>query len=180
LRTIGSQADKLGQLVAQLLDVSRIDSGKLVIEPKPADLAELVNEVASLMDSSLSERHTIHLDVPASLGCTIDPLRIEQVLTNLIDNAMKYTPDGSPIEVALRVDGAGGLELSVRDYGPGIPPEKRAQIFERYFQAQADGGRMGLGLGLYLCRTIVELHGGTISAEFPSDGGTRFVIRLTV
>jgi excisionase family DNA binding protein len=177
LRTIGTQADKLGQLVGQLLDVSRVDSGKLVIEPRSIDLVGLVNEVVAT-SRSLSGKHEIREHAPAAVHCQVDPLRIEQVLLNLIDNALKYSPDGTPIDVELSLAGDGCAELSVRDYGGGIEPEKRGQIFERFFQAQLDGGRTGLGLGLYLCRVIVELHGGTISAEFPSDGGTRLVVRL--
>jgi signal transduction histidine kinase len=73
---------------------------------------------------------------------------------------------------------SGEIELSVRDHGLGIRPEKRPQIFERYYQAHGDGFRSGMGLGLYITREIVELHGGSIEAEFPEDGGTRFIVRL--
>jgi len=105
-------------------------------------------------------------------------LRLEQVLTNLLDNAVKYGPDGGPVEVVLVRVGSDTVELSVRDRGLGIPAEKREQLFERFYQAHANGNRGGLGLGLYICRQIVELHGGSIRAAFPPDGGTRFVVRL--
>jgi signal transduction histidine kinase len=100
------------------------------------------------------------------------------VLTNLLDNARKYSPEGGAVEVSLRSLDGGGAELAVRDFGLGIPHEKRGQIFERFYQAHGEGHRSGLGLGLFISRQIVSLHGGEIHAEFPDDGGTRFVVRL--
>jgi signal transduction histidine kinase len=111
-----------------------------------------------------------------------DPLRIEQVIRNLIDNAIKYSPDGGRIDISLRIDEATDrAELTVRDRGIGVAPQHRAHIFDRFYQAH-DGAPLtsmaGMGLGLYISRQILELHGGSIEAEYPSDGGTRFVIRL--
>jgi signal transduction histidine kinase len=177
LRTVDSQAGKLGGLVSQLLDVTRLDSGKLKIEPRLIDLAQLVDEVVAAA-RSLTDRHAIRLVAPTSLKCEVDPLRLEQVLTNLLDNAIKYSPDGGLIEVELSESMRYGVELSVRDHGSGITLEKRSRIFERFYQADEGAGRTGMGLGLYLCRQIVELHGGEIAAEFPEDGGSRFVVRL--
>ena len=108
----------------------------------------------------------------------VDPLRLEQVLTNLLDNAIKYSPDGGTIEVAVSRSMDDALEIAIRDHGPGVPPEKRSLIFERFYQAHGNGHKSGLGLGLYVSRQIVELHGGEITAEFPSDGGSRFVVVL--
>ncbi len=107
----------------------------------------------------------------------MDPLRIEQVLTNLLDNASKFSPPGTAIEVRLVEDGD-ALECAVRDHGVGIPEEHRKGIFARYHQAHAQSHESGLGLGLYVSRQIVELHQGSIRVEFPADGGTRFVVRL--
>ena len=111
--------------------------------------------------------------------CSVDALRLEQVLVNLLDNAIKYSPPTAPIEIALART-TESVALSVRDHGPGVEPGKRDRIFERFFQARDDGGRTGLGLGLYLSRTIVELHGGRLTAEFPDDGGSRFVVHLPI
>lgn len=97
------------------------------------------------------------------------------VLTNLLDNAVKYSPDGGPIEVEL-VSSDGGAVVRVRDHGPGVPEEKRAALFEPFYQVAENGS--GLGLGLYLSRQIVEAHGGRLAAEFPEDGGACFVIAL--
>ncbi len=107
-----------------------------------------------------------------------DPRLLERILQNLVSNAVKYTPAGGAIDVTLSRSGPAAAELSVRDRGVGIPPERRGQIFERFYQAHTNGHRNGWGLGLYISRQIVELHGGEIRAEFPEDGGTRFVVRL--
>jgi len=107
-------------------------------------------------------------------------LRLEQVLTNLIDNAVKYSPEGGRVDVVLTQPSRHSVELSVRDYGLGIPADRRDQIFDRFYQAHDSNYRSGMGLGLYVCRQIVELHGGEIYAECPPDGGTRLVVRLPV
>ena len=99
-------------------------------------------------------------------------------MTNLLDNAIKYSPNGGAVEVVLRQPTATLIELSIRDHGMGVAPEKRHHIFERFYQAHEEPGNRGMGLGLFVSRQIVELHGGHITAEFPEDGGTRFVVRL--
>jgi signal transduction histidine kinase len=175
--TIVRQAGKLSRLVGQLLDVSRLQAAKLTIEREPTDLVALVQQVVATA-RNLSDQHPITLTAPASLQTDVDPLRLEQVLTNLLDNAVKYSPDGGPIEVAVWEPEPGVAELSVRDHGLGIPPGTRGEIFERFYQAHGSGNRSGLGLGLYICRQIVELHGGQIRAEFPEDGGTQMIVRL--
>ena len=181
--TIQVQSDKLARLVAQLLDVSRLQSGKLAVERAPGNLAELIQEVVEAARGQL-KHHRLVLDVPTELWVSLDPLRIEQVVTNLVDNAIKYSPEGGAIEVELRcVEPGGWAELVVRDHGVGVPPEHRAHIFDRFYQAHTSNpltSMAGMGLGLYISRQIVELHDGTIAAEFPDDGGTRFVVRLAV
>jgi PAS domain S-box-containing protein/excisionase family DNA binding protein len=177
LETIIGQSEKLSRLVGQLLDISRLDSGKLALERRPTDLAALVEQVVADAQAR-SQRHTITVSAPEALQVCLDSLRLEQVLCNLLENAVKYSPDGGRIEVTLSCHGPAAAELSVRDHGLGIPPEKRGRIFERFYQAHGEGHRSGLGLGLFISRQIVELHGGEIWAEFPDDGGARFRIRL--
>jgi signal transduction histidine kinase len=126
------------------------------------------------------EQDSITLEAPASLQAWIDPLRIEQVLANLLDNAIKHSPHGEPIVVTLSQPEPGTLKLTVSDRGVGIPIEARDRIFERFFQARPDDATQGLGLGLYVSRQIAELHGGQIRADFPAEGGTRFVVTLPV
>jgi PAS domain S-box-containing protein len=177
--TIQVQADKLARLVAQLLDVSRIQSGRLAIEREPTDLTQLVRNSVEAAGNQVHE-HTISVLLPDELVVDIDPLRIEQVVTNLLDNAIKYSPEGGQIHVSVSLDD-GLVWLCVRDHGVGVPLQHRAHIFDRFYQAHAGGpltSMAGMGLGLYISRQIVELHGGRIEAEFPEDGGTRFVVRL--
>src|ERR687888_2529833 len=147
--------------------------------PSPwTDLAALVTEVAAAARAQ-TERHTVSVEAPPSVPAWVDPLRLEQVLSNLVGNAIKYSPDGGPIALTLAVDPSGAtVRLAVRDQGLGIPEERRAHIFDRFYQAHADDHRSGLGLGLYISHEIVALHGGRLDAEFPADGGSRFVIRL--
>jgi signal transduction histidine kinase len=177
LEAIAGQTDKLSRLLNQLLDISRLDAGKLTIERQPVDLVALVEEVITAAQAR-DTQHVLAYDAPETLVALVDPLRVEQVLVNLLDNANKHSPDGGRIEVRITRPASTMLELAIRDSGPGIPLGTRAQIFERYYQAHAQGHKNGLGLGLYISRQIVELHGGDIRAEFPSDGGTRFVVRL--
>jgi PAS domain S-box-containing protein len=177
--TIQVQSDKLARLVAQLLDISRIQSGKLAIERKSADLSGLVRDVVDATRTQLRD-HALIARLPRELVMLVDPLRIEQVVTNLIDNAIKYSPEGANIDVSLS-NRAEDAQLTVRDYGVGVPVEHRPHIFDRFYQAHAGGpltSMAGMGLGLYISRQIVELHGGTIEAEFPESGGTRFVVIL--
>ncbi|MBV9328598.1 MAG: MEDS domain-containing protein [Chloroflexi bacterium] len=177
LARIRGQGDKLARLLGQLLDVSRIEAGKLTIDPEPLDLCLLVAEVVKVADS-VQESHSFVVRRPESLYARVDSLRMEQVLTNLLDNAVKYSPEGGQIDVTLRKLDDCLAEIAVRDRGLGIPVEKREGIFDAYYQAHGAAYRSGMGLGLYISRQIVELHGGQITAEFPLDGGTRLVVRL--
>lgn len=179
MRTMRSQADKLGRLVGRLLDVSRLDGGKLQLQMETTNLPQLVQQVVSAC-RSLSDKHSIELAGAAHAECEVDALRLEQVLTNLIDNAIKYSPQGGTVNVDVTLRGVDSVELSVRDYGLGIPLERRDHIFERFYQAHDGQYRGGMGLGLYVSRHIVQMHGGEISAEFPPDGGTRMIVRLPI
>jgi PAS domain S-box-containing protein len=178
LMVVNQQSDKLRRLVAQLLDISRIQSGRLQLEIQEMDLGQLISDVVLGMQHQ-SQYHTLNVDLPFQQQVRIDPLRLEQVLTNLLDNAIKYSPQGGPIDIELRRADPGHVSVSIRDRGPGIKPEFRAHIFERFYQAGAEAEHAaGMGLGLYISREIVELHNGTIEAQFPDNGGARFVITL--
>jgi two-component system, OmpR family, sensor histidine kinase VicK len=179
LQSISWQATRLSRLLDRLLDVSRLDADRLTLhlQCRATDMAILVDQVVS-STRAWTDRHPITLETPASLPAWIDPLRLEQVLANLLDNAIKHSPDGEPIVVTLSEPQPGTLELAVSDRGIGIPIEARGQIFERFFQARPEDATQGLGLGLYVSRQMVELHGGEIRADFPADGGTRFVVTL--
>jgi two-component system sensor kinase FixL len=171
---IGRQSEKLQVLVNQLLDVSRIEAGGLTLVRELCDLVPLVTAVADEAQTRTND-HTVVVHAPQTLTAFVDSLRIEQVLTNLFDNAIKFSPDGGQITIELSQAG-GETTLLVRDEGLGIPEEARAHIFDRYYQAHKGSHRPGMGLGLYISRQTVELHGGRIAATFPTAGGTEIGI----
>ncbi|HEY8744880.1 MAG TPA: ATP-binding protein, partial [Chloroflexota bacterium] len=176
LRTIEQQSVKMMSLIAQLLDVSRLSTSKLSLERRKVHVAEIVLASVQAAQARTTE-HTLELHVSTGYHAFIDPLRFEQVVVNLVDNAIRYSPEGGAIQVALVPGHDDCLQLSVRDHGIGIAPEKREHIFERFYQAHA-GDYGGLGLGLYITREIVELHGGQIEATYPPDGGVCFTVTL--
>jgi PAS domain S-box-containing protein len=176
LPAIGRQASKLVQLVNNLLDISRLSSGRIDLALEVRDVRALVADVMEAIQLQTSD-HALILSGPEGLMAEVDPLRMDEVLTNLLDNAVKFSPAGGSIEVTLRsVDRL--VEVRVRDHGLGVPPEHRAAIFDRFYQAHSESYRSGLGLGLSISREIVQLHGGTLHAEFPSDGGTLMIVRV--
>jgi signal transduction histidine kinase len=176
LQHIDTQSMKLDSLIAQLLDFSRIEAGRLSLATEVVDLTTVVADVVAAARTRTSA-HTLVVDTPAPIVACLDPLRIEQVLVNLVNNAIKYSPDGGTIDIAATQHGE-VAQVAVRDHGLGIPPEDRSHIFDRFYQADARSHRSGMGLGLYISRQIVDLHGGSITADFPADGGTRFVVTL--
>jgi PAS domain S-box-containing protein len=177
LRTIDQQSVTLTRLVGQLLDAARIGAGRLALECEPTDLVALVRRAVAAAQAR-TQRHALQVAAPTSLAAQLDPLRIEQVLANLLDNAIKYSPAGGRIDVRVGLADRSIVRVTVRDRGLGIPPESRARIFEHSYQAHAQSRPSGLGLGLYISRQIIELHGGRITAQFPTDGGTRLVVEL--
>jgi signal transduction histidine kinase len=178
LAKLHEHVERIGRLVAQLLDTSRIETGKLKLERQPADLARLVEEAAQAIKEIDSHGHAVTIKAPASVPAVVDPLRVSQVITNLLDNAVKHSPDGVPVEVVLSQPEPGTARLAVRDRGEGIQPAHRAHVFDRFFQEPGAKGSSGLGLGLYVSREIVQLHSGEIAVECPQDGGTAFVVTL--
>lgn len=179
LGTMLAQTERLQRLVAQLLDLSRLESGGTPLHRVAFPVAELVEAVAdeaTFHSPAISFRESVR---PADLQLHGDPERLHQVLTNLVDNAARFTPDGG--EVAIEACRAGGrVRLAVVDNGPGIPAEARARVFERFYRTDearsTDEG--GSGLGLAIARWIVELHGGRIRAEANEPHGSRFVVEL--
>ena len=176
LAVIGQQTEKLSRLIIQLLDVSRIDDGKLVIDPRPCNLVACVRTVVTATQA-LTDRHSLVVRAPSQAVAVVDDLRIEQVLANLLNNAIRYSPEGGQIEVDMGDVPGDQVYIAVRDHGIGIPVEHRERIFDRFYQAHA--GRLGgMGLGLFISAEIVRQHGGELSMDSPSDGGTRFVMVL--
>lgn len=166
----GSQ--RLVMLTEDLLDVSRLQTGRFELRPEPLDLAAFVTDIVERFGATLKERHqvTLHADT-GPLVVQADAARIEQVLSNLLSNAVKYTPDGGEIVVSVGQDGAQAA-LTVRDQGIGLPLGTSEMIFQPFGRAPNAAHRQiqGLGLGLYICRQIVERHNGKIRAESAGDG----------
>jgi signal transduction histidine kinase len=177
LRVISQQIDRLNRLVGDLLDASEIDSGAIDLEPVEFDFTSMLDEVRTRMQP-LGDRHPIRVTGPTPLPITADRRRIEQVVTNLLSNAIRYSPQGGAIEVkAERIGDA--VHLEVKDHGLGIPPPQQGAVFERF--GRAHGSTLGgLGLGLAIAKGIVEHHHGEIWVEStgsPGEGST-FHVRI--
>jgi PAS domain S-box-containing protein len=176
-------AQRLSSFADDLLDMARLQARQLELHRGPTDLVALVQRVVTRQQMT-TELHTLVL-IPSveRLVLHVDPRRMEQVLSNLIRNAIKYSPDGGAIEVTIGVDADTQTALlSVRDHGIGIPARQQAHIFGRFVQADnaRASGIAGTGLGLYLCRELVERHGGQIWFESVEGQGSTFFIRLPI
>jgi signal transduction histidine kinase len=180
LELLNSQTSRLGRLVDELLDVSRIESGKLDFHWAPVDLAELITEVAGRLQMTTT-LHTIEVDPDGALGKPVSADRdhLEQVLDNLVTNAIKFSPGGGTIRVSLR-DSGENVVLSIRDPGVGIPAGQLDAIFGLFYQAEDPVSRRtgGMGLGLYISKEIISRHGGRIWAESTPNQGSTFSISL--
>lgn len=180
LTTIEERSDRLLELITSILDLSRLESAKQGLELKPVEAASFCRSVARAM-GLLAAQKGIRLQTDVAEGLPkawFDPARMEQVLNNLLANALKFTPRGGEVRLSLRA-AAGWLEASVEDSGPGIPEENRERVFDRFWQADP-AAAPGLGLGLAICKEIVCQHRGRIWVEGTPGGGSRFVLRLPV
>jgi two-component system sensor histidine kinase KdpD len=178
---IEQEADRLNRLVGNLLDMSRIEGGALKPEKEWFPLDELVHDVLSHMQPLLHGR-TVLVDIPEDLPpVEIDYLQMDQVLTNLVENAVYYSPFQSTIELSARVE-RDTMMISVADRGPGIPVSDRTHIFDKFYRVlgQQRQTRTGSGLGLAVCKGLVEAHGGSIWMENRAGGGSVFRFTLPV
>ena len=178
------QVERLDRLVNDLLDVSRVQAGKLELRPESSDLAVIVRQAVEAQRQAAPER-TIALDVSEELCVPVvaDPWRIEQVVTNYLTNALKYSPSDRPVVVGIEVAGQ-QARVWVRDQGPGLPPEEHERIWERFHRAKGievqSGTGVGLGLGLHICRMIVERHQGQVGVESSPGQGSTFWFTVPV
>jgi PAS domain S-box-containing protein len=175
LTRLRAQVDRLSRLVVDLLEVSRLDRGVLVLKPELKDLSDLVGDCVTNFHIQYPGR-PLHYDRSAGPSVAlIDPVRIYEVVSNLIDNAIKYTPEDSPIQVAVE-DLPSSVRVSVVDHGPGIPREQQQSLFQAFERGSSSGeeSHSGLGLGLYISRKIVELHQGSIAMESQPGAGSSF------
>jgi signal transduction histidine kinase len=175
LRLISRQIDRLARLVGDLLDMNRLESGQLELNPSEFDLVNLVNEVRGRMEPA-GDRHPIRVRAPDRLQLLADRDRVDQVLVNLLSNAIRYSPEGGPIDVSVQPAGD-AIEIAIADRGLGVPQEYQQTIFERFGRAHGTAYG-GLGLGLAISRGIIEQHGGTIRVEStgkPGEGSVFYV-----
>jgi signal transduction histidine kinase len=180
LTTIERNADRLGRLVTDLLDVSRIDAGQIDLRRCPTDLSTLVDQaVQAVTPVAESSGVTLTTSLTADADVDGDPARLAQVVDNLLSNAVKYTDAGGHVVVTLTADRA-AVVLRVADDGIGIAEDERGRLFERFFRTTAarDGAYQGTGLGLSITKAIVEAHGGTIVAEARQGRGTVFCVTV--
>ena len=176
LLTIDEETDRLTRLVANLLDLSRIEAGVLRPHREPYALDELLWGTVERLGPEAAAR--VRVAVPDDLPLVpLDPVLMERVVGNLLENALKYSPPGAPIALTARRQGD-AIELGVVDDGPGIPMAERERIFERFYRAASTRTATGLGLGLTLSAALVEAHGGRIRVEDAPGGGACFVIAL--
>jgi two-component system sensor histidine kinase KdpD len=179
LLTILDESRRLGRLVDNLLDMTRLTSGTIALNKQWHVLEEIVGSALSRLRREL-EHHTVRVDIPGDFPLLdLDGVLMEQVFFNLLENAARYTPAGSEIEVAARVPDR-RAEIRVADNGPGLPPGTEVRVFEKFFRGSTvtDDARRGAGLGLAICQAIIEAHGGRISARNRPSGGAEFLISL--
>lgn len=180
LAVIADESDRLARIVNEILWASRLDSGTLQVSLQSCDGAELARSVAGAARTHLPTGVELRLTVPAELPPVFgDPDKVRQVLVNLLDNAIKYSPVGGLVELALeRRDPR--LRFSVRDQGLGVPPAEQGRIFEKFYRLDPTltGGIGGTGLGLYICRELVQRMDGRIWVESREDGGSTFSFEL--
>jgi signal transduction histidine kinase len=170
---VSRMVQRLLRLIEDLSDLSSIDLGTLRVNPTPLDLVALVRDTAERVQSTIST-HRFELHTPDALDVNGDINRIEQVVTNLLTNAVKYSPDADRVVIQVSHQGT-HARVAVRDYGIGIAEEEVSRVFDRYFRTDKGKKRAdGLGLGLYICRALIEAHGGELGVESQIGRGSTF------
>ena len=173
--TIHDEATRMTALVNNLLDMARLESGAVALARQWTPLEEIVGGVLARLKDALAS-HPVRVNLPPDLPLlNVDPVLIEQLFANLLENAAKYTPAGTPIEISARA-ATGRVAVEVADRGPGIPVGEEARLFDKFYRLQREAAQSGVGLGLAICKAIVAAHGGTISAANRAGGGA--VIRF--
>jgi signal transduction histidine kinase len=178
LHLMRHEADRLERTVEQVAFALKLDARSLRFDIRPRDLAEIVRESAQAADTG---DHPMEVDVAESIEAPVDGALIASVVHQLIENAVTFSPPDSPITIGLRRDGDGVL-IEVTDRGPGVPPDKREAVFERFADWRPPGyeDRPGTGLGLFISRAVAREHGGEASIADGPAGGTMLLVRLPV
>jgi two-component system sensor histidine kinase KdpD len=173
------EADRLNHLITNLLDESRIEAGAITLSRQPSEVQDLVGAALEQLGSRANNR-SIKIDIPSVTPfISVDFGLIVQTLANILDNAMKYSPADSPIEIKARQHDL-EVHIEITDHGVGIPEEDLANIFDKFYRIKRPDNVAGTGLGLSISKGIVEAHGGSIEAEKASNGGTTIRIKLLI
>jgi two-component system sensor histidine kinase KdpD len=174
---IRNEAQQMTELVTNLLDMARLQAGGIKLKKDWQSIEEIVGSACMQLHRVMTTKKLI-ISIPANLPlCECDPILIQRVIVNLLDNAAKFTPTGSTISVSATA-GNNEMTIVIEDNGPGLPLGQEAKIFDKFARGEIESNKPGVGLGLALCKTIIEAHGGKISAENRVDGGTRFTLTL--
>lgn len=179
LETVLEETDRLNRLVGNLMDLAKVRAGALVPSKELTAIDEVVEAVLARMRPGLQGSRVRTILRPDLPDVAVDPVQIDQVLTNLIENAIRFSPPGGEILVSV-APWKGSVQVRVADQGPGIPVEDRERVFEAFYRRDAGGGRGGSGLGLAIARAVVVAHGGRIWVEGVPSGGTAVVFELPV
>jgi two-component system phosphate regulon sensor histidine kinase PhoR len=175
--TIERQAARMQELIDLLLDLSRLEAGRLKIQAAPVNLTDLIKRVVEMVQST-ADLHRIDMRLPREpVSIQGDERRLEQVLMNVLTNAVRYSPDGGTVTLSLECQ-SDRVRISVADTGVGIAPDSLARVFERFYRAASTPLPTGMGIGLYITRGIVEEHGGKIGVESELGKGSTFTVEL--
>jgi PAS domain S-box-containing protein len=181
---IASESERLARVVDDILVASHLDSGRLRFASAPVDVRALVSDVVASMQMQLETGVTLELDAPPNglPAVAVDPIKLRRVLLNLVDNAIKYSPEGGSVVVRVLAGDDGRVRLQVHDEGLGIPRAEQERIFEKFYRADPllARGVGGTGLGLYICRELVQRMGGEIDVESEPGKGSTFTVELPV
>jgi two-component system phosphate regulon sensor histidine kinase PhoR len=182
---ISAESERLTRIAGDILLANTLDSGRLRLETGRVDLSDLTKDVVDEMRAAFVEREDITISLaPANGGAQVsaDPDKLRQVLINLIDNAVKYSPDGGRVEVEIEPRDSGGIRVVVRDEGIGIPGNEQQRIFRKFYRVDPhlSRGVGGTGLGLYICRELVRRMQGRITVDSREGAGSTFCVDLPV
>ena len=174
------ESDRVLSMLKTLMDIAEAEAGMMKLERAPTDLGKLTREVIELYELVAEEKRIrVETDCPAPCEVAVDPTRMRQVFANLLDNALKYTPEGGRVTLGVNREPEGAV-VRFRDTGPGIPEEEQPKIWDRLYRGDKSRSQRGLGLGLSLVKAVVEAHRGSVSVHSRPGEGAEFIVRLPV